>query len=208
MQESFNPTRMELLKAKERIKLARKGHKLLKEKRDALVLEFFAILERARDLRSELNAQMKKAFLALAVAQAYHGIFEVENAALSSGAEMKVSVDVKNVMGVKIPIVETPRISRGIMERGYSFLATSAKIDEAAKEFEKALNMVFEVAATENALKRLIREIEKTKRRVNSLEYIVIPSLEKQAKIISFRLDEIEREGFVTLKVIKKKMNR
>ncbi|MEM3031047.1 MAG: V-type ATP synthase subunit D [Candidatus Micrarchaeia archaeon] len=208
MAEQFNPTRMELLKAKERIKLAVKGHRLLKQKRDALILEFFRILEKAKDLRGELNRRMASAFQSLAIAQAYHGVYELEAAALAVKRAPAVSVSVRNVMGVKIPSVTAQEVHKGFFDRGYGVLGSSAKIDEAAAGFENALDMVIKLAETENALKRLIREIEKTKRRVNALEYVLIPRLQSQAKSILFRLDEMERESFFTLKVIKKKLEK
>lgn len=209
MGEQFNPTRMELLKAKEKIKLARKGHKLLKQKRDALILEFFKILERAKDLRGELNAQARKAYEAVAVAQAYHGSFEVEAAALAVQRAPTIIVSVRNIMGVKIPSIQAGGVrEKSLLERGYGVMGSSAKIDEAAQSFERALVMVVQLAETENALKKLIREIEKTKRRVNALEYVVIPRLTEQARLILFRLDEIERESFFTLKMVKRKMKR
>ncbi|MBI5159268.1 V-type ATP synthase subunit D [Candidatus Micrarchaeota archaeon] len=209
MAETFNPTRMELLKAKEKIKLARKGHKLLKQKRDALILEFFKILEKAKDLRGELNAQMKKAFESIAIAQAYHGSVEVEAAALAVQRAPTVEVSVRNIMGVKIPSIQAGGIKeKTLLERGYGAMSSSAKIDETAQAFEKALTMIALLAETENALKKLIKEIEKTKRRVNALEYVVIPRLTEQSRTILFRLDEIERESFFMLKMVKKKMAR
>ncbi len=209
MAESFNPTRMELLKAKEKIKLARKGHKLLKQKRDALILEFFKILERAKDLRGELNRQMSAAYSSIAVAQAFHGSFEVEAAALSVQRAPSVAVSVRNIMGVKIPSIQAGGIrEKNLLDRGYGVLGSSAKIDEASLAFERALVMVAQLAETENALKKLIREIEKTKRRVNALEYVVIPRLTEQSRLILFRLDEIERESFFMLKMVKRKMKR
>jgi V/A-type H+-transporting ATPase subunit D len=208
MADNPNPTRMELLKARNRIKLARKGHKLLKQKRDALVLEFFKILGKAKDMRSELGAQMKRCYSALAVAQAYHGASEVENAAMSVRRAPGVSVEVRNIMGVKIPHIESQEVSANLMERGYTIVGTSAKIDEVAEGFEKALDMIVKLAETENAIRRLIREIEKTKRRVNALEFVMIPRLEAQSKLIQFRLEEMERDSFVMLKTIKRKLNR
>ncbi|MEM2138127.1 MAG: V-type ATP synthase subunit D [Candidatus Anstonellaceae archaeon] len=208
MADNPNPTRMELLKAKTRVKLARKGHKLLKQKRDALILEFFKILGKAQDLRSELNAQMKKAYTALAIAQAYHGMQEIESAALAVKRAPGVKVDVRNIMGVKIPSLESQQVEKGLVSRGYSMVGTSAKIDEVAEAFEKATDLVFKLSQTENAIRRLILEIEKTKRRVNALEYVLIPRLESQAKLISFRLEEMERDSFVMLKTIKRKLER
>ena len=208
MAENPNPTRMELLRAKTRVKLARKGHKLLKQKRDALIMEFFKILGKAQDLRSELNAQMKKAYTALAVAQAYHGMQEIEAAALSVKRAPGVKVDVRNIMGVKIPSLEASQVEKPLLSRGYSVIGTSAKVDEVAEAFEKATDLVFKLSQTENAIRRLILEIEKTKRRVNSLEFVMIPRLENQAKMISFRLEEMERDSFVMLKTIKRKLEK
>jgi len=206
--EQVKPTRMELLNIKEKIKLSEKGHKLLKQKRDVLILEFFAIFEKARDIRSELNAQMAKAFTSLAIAQAYHGIFEIESASLAVKKAPGVRVTVRNVMGVKIPKVESSYVKKGLMDRGYGLLGSSAKIDEAAESFEGALDTIIKLSETETALKRLIEETEKTKRRVNALEYVILPRFREQAKYINMRLDEMERETFSTLKHVKKKFQR
>ena len=208
MADQPNPTRMELLKAKTRVKLAKNGHKLLKQKRDALIMEFFKILGQAQDLRSELNKQMKIAYTALAVAQAYHGMQEIESAALAVKRAPGVKVDVRNIMGVKIPSLEASQAEKSLLTRGYSVVGTSAKIDEVAEAFEKATDLVFKLSQTENAIRRLILEIEKTKRRVNSLEFVLIPRLQGQVKLISFRLEEMERDSFVMLKTIKRKLER
>ena len=208
MAEQANPTRMELIKARARIRLAKRGHKLLKQKRDALVLEFFKILEKAKDLRSELNKAMGHSYGALAKAEAYDGLFEVESAALAVKKVPAVAIEARNIMGVKIPSMESVDVKKTLEQRGYSIVGTSAKIDEAAERFEASLDMVLKLAESENALKKLIREIEKTKRRVNALEYVLIPKLESQAKYISFRLEEMERESFFTLKMIKRKMEK
>ncbi|MFH0818361.1 MAG: V-type ATP synthase subunit D, partial [Candidatus Micrarchaeota archaeon] len=196
-----------LINIKSRIKLAGKGHKLLKQKRDVLVLEFFAILKRAKDLRSVLNSQMKGAYGSLAVASAYHSIVAIEQAALAVKKVPNVKTSVKNVMGVRIADIEGSYEKRNVLDRGYSFAGSSAKIDETASAFEASLVTIMEIAKTENAIRNLLREIETTKRRVNALEYVVVPRLKGQAGYISMRLDEMEREGFFTLKMIKKKMN-
>ena len=208
MAENPNPTRMELLKAKTRVKLARKGHKLLKQKRDALVLEFFKILGKAQDLRSELNSRMSNAYGALAVAQAYHSMQEIEQASMAVKRAPNVHVEVRNIMGVKIPTLEASEPKKLLLARGYSIVGTSAKIDEVADSFEHVLDLIFKLSETENGIRRLILEIEKTKRRVNSLEFVMIPRLESQAKLIRFRLEEMERDSFVMLKTIKRKLEK
>ncbi len=208
MAEQPNPTRMELLKLRDRITLARKGHKLLKQKRDALILEFFKILKKSKDIRSELNAKMKNAYASLAVAKAYHSAFEIEALSLASARKMDVDVQVKNVMGVKIPNLAIDMEKRQYPHKGYSVSGTTAMLEHCIEEYEQVLDMALQLAETEIAIKRLITEIEKTKRRVNSLEYILMPRLEEQMKMISFKLDELERDGFVSLKVIKRKLER
>ncbi len=206
MAEQPNPTRMELLKLKDRITLARKGHKLLKQKRDALILEFFRILKKSRDIRSELNAKMKGAYAALATAKSYHSTFELEALSLAGARMMDVDVEVKNVMGVKIPNLTVQLEKREYPNKGYSILGTTSMLEQCVEEYEQALDMAMQLAETEIAIKRLITEIEKTKRRVNSLEFIMIPHLEEQMKMIAFKLDELERDSFVSLKMIKRKL--
>ena len=142
----------------------------------------------------------------LAVAEAYHGLFGVEGAAMAVSKAGGVDVGARNVMGVAIPDVRASYSPRTAFERGYGVLGTSAKIDEAAGAFEDSLALVIELAKTETALIRLLREIEKTKRRVNALQYVVLPRLRRQSKYISMRLDEMERETFFTLKVVKRKL--
>jgi len=202
-----NPTRMELIKTKERIALAKKGHKLLKQKRDALILEFFKVLKNAQNLRGELAKKIATASKSLAVAQLYHPIQELEKVSLDIKRDISLEIEVKNVMGVKIPTIETNIEKRDFMRMpSYSITATSAKIDQAVADFDEVLYMVLKLAETETAIKRLIFEIEKTKRRVNALEYVLIPRLEEQKNMISFRLEEMERDSFVSLKSIKRKL--
>ncbi len=204
-----NPTRMELIKIKERIALAVKGHKLLKQKRDALILEFFRILKKAQDLRGELAKKMAKGYRSLAIAQLYHPIHQLEKVSLDLRKDIQLDIEVKNVMGVKIPSIDVKMEEKEFMRvPGYSVTGTSAKIDEAVEDFDDILKMVIKLAETETAIKKLILEIEKTKRRVNALEYVLIPRLEEQKRMISFRLDEMERDSFVSLKSIKRKLEQ
>ena len=201
------PTRMELMKTKDRIKLAVKGHKLLKQKRDALILEFFKILKKARDLRGELAKKMNIAYKSVELAELYHSISELQTVSLNVRRPITIEIEVKNVMGVKIPNITTQLEKKHFLELPtYSVAGTSAKIDAAVQNFSDVLDLVIKLAESETAIKRLIMEIEKTKRRVNALEFIIMPRLEDQKKMISFRLDEMERDGFVSLKTIKRKL--
>lgn len=205
-----NPTRMELIKTKDRIKLAQKGHKLLKQKRDALILEFFKILKKAQDLRGQLSEKMGESYQSLALAETYHNIQELAKVSLDLRKDIEVDVEVRNVMGVKIPNITMPEMEKThFMDiPTYSVAATSAKIDGAVEDFTDVLEMVIKLAETETAMKRLIIEIEKTKRRVNALEFVVIPQLVETQKMISFRLEEMERDSFVSLKAIKRRLDK
>ncbi|MDD5023321.1 MAG: V-type ATP synthase subunit D [Candidatus ainarchaeum sp.] len=203
------PTRMELLKLKGKIALAKKGHKLLKQKRDALILEFFKILKKAKNLRAELNSIIAEAYKSMYIAQLHHPAVELDSVALSCRREISLDMEVTNVMGVKIPIIEADNVQlKPLTERGYSISGTSVKIDDVVSKFGRVFEMIMKIAETETAIKRLILEIEKTKRRVNSLEFVLIPKLESEAKMILFRLDEMERDSFVSLKTIKRRLEK
>ncbi|MGB9979691.1 V-type ATP synthase subunit D [Methanobacterium sp.] len=206
MLEGVNPTRMELLKLKDREKLAVKGHGLLKEKRNALIMEFFNILERVKGSRDEVEKKMAEAFEDLTTAQIVMGDLAVKKAAVSVKESVKVDIDSRSVMGVVVPILEAETSQRNMVQRGYGFVDTSAKLDEAARKFEESINLILELAEIEKTIILLAEEIESTKRRVNALEHIIIPRVENTVKYIEMRLEEMERENFVRLKMIKKAM--
>lgn len=203
---SVQPTRGELLKLKKRIDLAKRGHELLKEKQDALVTEFFDILDRLDEVREETQEKLEKAFKKLIESKTIMGTLELRKAAEASMRELEVDVSARNIMGVRVPIIEPEDVERKIIDRGYSLHQTSAKLDEAAREFETALQSILELAEVEKTVKLLAEEIEKTKRRVNSLEHVLIPRLEESKKYIEMRLEELERENFFRLKRVKATM--
>lgn len=204
--ESIQPTRGELLKLRNRIKLAERGHELLEEKRDALITEFFDVLDRLEDIREKMEEKLKEAFKDLIEAMAVMGTSDVRKSANAAMRDVEVDVDMRSIMGVGVPIIEFEDFERKATERGYSLHQTSSKLDEASKEFENALGTVLELAEVESTVKSLAKEIEKTKRRVNSLEHVLIPRLEEAKEYIEFRLAEMEREDFFRLKRIKAKM--
>jgi V/A-type H+-transporting ATPase subunit D len=197
---------MELLNTKQKLGLAQKGHTILKQKRDALVLEFFSIIKQAQDLRTQLDKQVLKSYKSLAVAEAFHGTVFLQTAALSSQKVPQIEVSSKNIMGVHIPAIEGVFVHRSLEERGYPIVGSTAKFDEAVSDFELALEYVIKLAETEAALKRLLKEIEKTNRRVNALEYNIQPDLKQTIKDISQRLSQLENELFVGLKITKKRL--
>lgn len=201
--ETINPTRGELLKLTKRIDLSKRGHQLLKEKRDALITEFFDIIDELQGAREEMYKRMSEAFKELISANMVIGSLEVKKAALASGRDLEIDLDTRNIMGVTVPIIETEGIKRKVTERGYGLVQTSPKLDDAAKKFEVALEAILKLAEVEETVKLLAKEIEKTRRRVNSLENVIIPHLENVKKFIEFHLGELERETFFRLKRVK-----
>jgi V/A-type H+-transporting ATPase subunit D len=200
---NVKPTRMELLNLKRRITLAKKGHKLLKDKQDALVMEFFTIYDEALQLREELNKKMEAAFDVLLKAQLKAGTLPLREASIGVNPNREVEIKQRNVMGVPVPLIEAESFKRSAGERGYALVSTGPEVDLVAEKFEEVLDLAVRLAEVEETLKRLAKEIEVTKRRVNALEYIIIPRMEATVKFIKQRLDEMERENFFRLKRVK-----
>jgi len=197
------PTRMELIKLRQRIALAQKGHDLLKDKMDALIMELFDALRRIQDSRAKALEQLSKAYSALSECMAVLGTLETMQAAREAKKDVQLNISTRNIMGIQVPLVEFRDIERNALARGYSLHTTSSLLDNAAREFERALKLLVGLAELEAVAFALARELEKTKRRVNALEYILIPRLKETLKFIMMRLDEIERENFTRLKRIK-----
>ncbi len=208
MPEAVAATRMELLGQKTRLGMAERGHKLLKQKRDALVLEFFSTVKKARDLRSQVDGAMISAHKRLALARSVHGDLFVEATAMAAHAVPEVEVKTKNIMGVRIPLITAIDVRRTLLERGYSPLGSSAQFDDAVEAFENSLTMVVQLAETETSLKRLLKEIQKTNRRVNALEYNVQPMLKGNIRTIQDALNRLEAERFFALKLTKARIER
>jgi len=201
--EGTKPTRMELLQLRKRAALAERGHRLLKEKRDALISEFLSIAGNVREIRESAQQQLAEAYADMLQAQAVMGVGAVREVSWNTGQELQVSLKSRNIMGVTVPIIESDKAERSFIHRGYGFADTSAKLDEAAKKMEQAIEAIVKLAEVEETVRRLALEVEKTKRRVNALEYIVLPRVTATVKYIRMRLDEIERESFTRLKKIK-----
>ncbi len=197
------PTRMELIETKRKIKLSKSGYKLLKMKRDGLIMEFFELLPKVKDLRGQLSDLYVDAMEKLAIAVAADGKTALESAANCLNKAPEVELSSNNIMGVVVPAVKVTPVEKSLEDRGYGLVGTSIRVDEAVHAFEKLSEMIILAAEGETTMKKLLDEIESTKRRVNALEFKVIPNLEEVAKYISFRLEELERESIFGLKRIK-----
>jgi len=201
--QNVKPTRMELLKLRRRVKLADKGHRLLKEKRDALISEFMVVIKEYKDARKGVEENLKVAFYNLLMAEVLLGSRDLEQISGITLRDINLDFMTKNIMGVSVPIMKVDNLIRRVHERGYGFLSTNAKLDDAAKNFEESTLSIVKLAEIEESVRRIAKEVEKTKRRVNALEYIVIPRLKATIKHIEMRMEEIERESFLRLKKIK-----
>ncbi len=205
MKLDIKPTRSELLKLKKQIKLAKSGHSLLKKKRDGLILEFFELLKKARSVRSQLTISYQKAVEELTMARVVYSDLRLEALALAVEKMPGISLETRNIMGVKVPKINAQAIQKEALKRGYGVTASTTLIDNAILAYEKVVENIIKVAEAETAMKRLLSEIEKTKRRVNALEFNRIPAMDETKKFISLRLEEMERENVFRLKRIKTK---
>lgn len=205
LKDTVKPTRSELLDIKKKIKLSISGHKLLKMKRDGLIIEFFNILNKAKDVRSQLVKDFLRAEEKIAVARSVEGAIAVKSAAFALKEMPEIRLRSKNVMGLVVPVIEWNKIKKICNMRGYGIIGTSSRVDESAEAYECLVERIILAAEIETTMRKLLDEIEKTKRRVNALEFKVIPELEEAAAFIQLRLEEMERENTFRLKKIKAK---
>ncbi len=201
--KDVKPTRSELIELKKKIKLSQSGHKLLKMKRDGLILEFFEILGKAKDVRTELDAAYEAASRTIAIAEAVDGVITVKSTSFALQGKPEITLESRNIMGVVVPKIESSSVHKNISERGYGIVGTSSYIDEAADAYEVLVEKIILAAEIETTMKKLLDDIEKTKRRVNALEFKVIPEMEEAMHFIRLRLEEMERENTFRLKRIK-----
>ena len=205
--EEVRPTRSELLERKQQITLAEQGMDLLKQKRDALLIEFMSVMDETLRLSNDLQRTTNEAQYSLAIAKAVDGTVSVRSAAFATRGEVTIDMTGTKIMGIAVPVVtkgESPL--RTSFTRGYAITGVSSRIDETADKFERILDVIIEYADIETRLKRLGEEIQKTNRRVNALEQITVPQLREQVAYIRQALDERAREDLFRLKKVKKKI--
>ncbi len=206
--EQVNPTRMELIKKRAQIRLAEQGRDLLREKMDALIQEFFRIMESVSNSRQELEKLADVSRNALLIALAVDDSVTLQSASFATRKGVSLEIRGKNIMGVPVPIIEKHKFVRSVVDRGYSIIGVSGRIDEAAERYEEQLDLVVVLAETETSLRRLGGEIQMTRRRVNALEQVLIPDLQKQAHYIEATIEEREREDLFRLKKVKRIIER
>jgi V/A-type H+/Na+-transporting ATPase subunit D len=205
--EEVRPTRAELLERKQQIMLAQQGMDLLKQKRDALLIEFMSVMDETLRLSESLQKSVAEAQYSLAISKAVDGPVALRSASLATQGHVTVDMSGTKIMGVAVPVVtkgDSP--IRTSFTRGYSVTGVTSRVDESAEKFEKILDVIIEYADIETRLKRLGEEINKTNRRVNALEQVTIPSLHEQVGYISQTLDERAREDLFRLKKVKRKI--
>jgi len=201
---TVKPTRSELQVLKGRIKLAKNGYELLKKKRDGLIMEFMELLKDLKDIRGEIVSEYTKALHKLNIARLLESDFKIESIAAAITSVPDIDMKSKNIMGVVVPSIGELKLQTSSLNRGHG-VYNSAGIDEAATAFGHLIERIVRAAELETTMRRLLKEIEKTKRRVNALEFEVIPRMEKTKAFIQLRLEETERENTFRMKRIKKK---
>jgi V/A-type H+-transporting ATPase subunit D len=202
--DDIKPTRSGLLLVKRRLALAERIHRLLAMKLDGMMLELVRLTDRTALKRKELEEKYTKARETVAVAAMMEGATGVLLAALSVETTPTYTVRQKNVFGVCLPDLEPVMVKKTLDQRGYGILGTSSVIDDAADDYEDLLQAIIASAELEGGVKRLLDDIERTRRRVNALELKVIPELTELRRFIEDQRDEMERQDLVRLRRIKR----
>lgn len=204
---NVNPTRMELTNLKRKLATARKGHKLLKDKRDELMRRFLDLIRETKTLRLEVEEKIKIANEHMSVARSVMTDEEIEVALMMPSQRMKADVETKNIMSVDVPVFK-PELKSAkdgeIFSYGYAF--TGGDLDEAVFALSAVMPDMLKLAESEKTCRLLASEIEKTRRRVNALEHVLIPQYEETIKYITMKLDENERSSTTRLMKVKDMM--
>lgn len=204
---NVNPTRMVLTSLKKRIKVASKGHKMLKDKRDELMKQFLELARENKALRERVEDQLADAFSNFVIASAVMSSEVLNEALMYPKQGVAIEVGNKNVMSVDVPIFDFKTTTEDTSNiYPYGFANTSAELDKAISNLSEIFPTLLKLAALEKEVQLLAAEIEKTRRRVNALEYVMIPQLEETIKYIQMKLDENERGNQTRLMKVKDMM--
>ena len=197
---NVNPNRMELSRLKKRLAVAKRGHKLLKDKQDALIKAFLERARAGKELREAVEKELAECYGTFVLSRAQTTPEILEQALIFPGAESKLSVDWHNVMSVMIPEYNVKQEGNPV---NYGFVNVPLLLDAALEQFSKLILRLLELAAEEKAIRLMAGEIERTRRRVNALEYVMIPELTENIKYITMKLAENENSTMVRLMKVK-----
>ncbi len=207
---NVNPTRMELTGLKGRLKTAKRGHKLLKDKQDELMKKFIDYVKRNMELRLDVEKELTAAFKNFLIARAVMSSEVLEEAIMYPTQKINLEMSTKNIMSVNSPVFnlvkEENKEASSIYP--YGFAATSGELDGAISSLQQVFDKLIELAQVEKTCQLMADEIEKTRRRVNALEYVMIPQLIETVKYITMKLDENERGSRVRLMKVKDMMEK
>ena len=201
---TITPTRMELTRLKGRLKTAVRGHKLLKDKRDELMKQFLEIVRKNRELRAKVEKGLERANAAFTVASALMSPEMLEQSLMYPKQSVELDMKFKNIMSVNVPVYEFHTRNEDPTEiYPYGFAQTSGELDSALEALSQVFQDMLELAEVEKTMQLLAEDIEKTRRRVNALEYVMIPDFQQKIRYISMKLDENERGNITRLMKVK-----
>ena len=198
-----NPTRMELTRIKRRLVTARRGHKLLKDKRDEMVRQFILLVRENRALRQEVERELSSALNNFALARSVTEPELMEEALLYPARNVAIDMSTRSILSVRVPSIRVREETMRETTLSYGLAETSAQLDGAIAGLAELLPKLIKLAEIEKSCDLLADEIEKTRRRVNALEYVMIPQFEETIRFISMKLDENERGNLTRLMKVK-----
>lgn len=204
MKLNVNPTRMELTRLKKRLKVASRGHKLLKDKQDELMKKFIELIKKNNELRQNVERELTESLKNFMMAKAVMSTESLEEAIIMPTEKISLNISKKNIMSVNVPVMEFVREGKeGASIYPYGYAATTGELDSAIKKLYDIMPHLLELAEVEKSCQLMADEIEKTRRRVNALEYVMIPQLQETIKYITMKLDENERGTLTRLMKVK-----
>ncbi|NLG87112.1 MAG: V-type ATP synthase subunit D [Firmicutes bacterium] len=204
MEIRVNPTRMELNRLKQRLAMAVRGHKLLKDKRDELMRQFMILVRRNKELREEVEERLARSFQKFMIARAVMSAEAVEEAIMFPQVQLEIELGTQNIMSVHTPKLKWKQVGETSASiYPYGFAETSGELDDSISTLSELLPRLLELAEVEKAVNLLADEIERTRRRVNALEYVMIPELQRTVRYITMKLDENERANLTRLMKVK-----
>ena len=202
--EAVNPTRMELTRLKGKLRTAQRGHKLLKDKRDELMKQFLETVREVRSLRAEVEDELMKVHGSFTVASALMSAQALEQALLYPKQSVELTMTFQNVMSVNVPVYDFQTKTKSDSDiYPYGFAATSGELDAAVEALGHVFRKMLKLAQIEKSAQLMAEEIEKTRRRVNALEYVKIPEMQENIKYITMKLEENERANTIRLMKVK-----